>query len=242
MGEPVRVDEEKGMARAGDTNENPLSGQRLDLRGTAQESGENETNGRKEKHMFRTEDVAGTPASEDRRYYNPIQKDWATFLRTSEETGGEYTLIEVEVAAGGGNTPHYHRTYDEHFEVLEGALEVMVGKETRTLRPGEKAVAKKNTLHRFRNTTGERTKFLVGLRPGHTGFEKAIKAAYGLASDGRVRADGTPRNPYHLALLLEWSDIRLPGLLTVAEPVLRFLARRARRKGIDRELEAKYGR
>jgi hypothetical protein len=32
----------------------------------------------------------------------------------------------------------------------------------------------------------------------------------------------------------------MPGLLGVVEPVFRLLAKRARRKGIDRELEAKY--
>ncbi len=153
-----------------------------------------------------------------------------------------YKLIELEVGPGGGNTPHYHKTYDEHFEVLEGALEVLVDRETHTLRPGQKAVAPKNVLHRFRNTTEERTRFLVELQPGHAGFEKAVKVAYGLASDGRVFADGTPRNLYHLALLLEWSEIRLPGVFTVAEPLFRLLARRARRKGIDRELEARYCR
>jgi quercetin dioxygenase-like cupin family protein len=200
------------MERSSEVIENPSSGRRLPSRETA----------------------------EERRYYHPIQKDYATFLETSEETGGEYTLIEIEVAPGGGNAPHYHLTYDEHFEVLEGELEVLLGKETRVLRTGEKAVAKKNTLHRFRNTTPERTRFLVRLRPGHVGFEKAIKVAYSLASDGRVRSDGTPRNLYHLAVLLEWSDIRFPGVLTLAEPLFRLLARRARRKGVDRELEARY--
>ena len=145
------------------------------------------------------------------------------------------TLIEVEVAPGGGNDPHYHLTYDEHFEVLEGALEVLVDKDTVTLRPGEKAVATKNTLHRFRNRTDQLARFLVELRPGHSGFEKAVKVAYGLAS-----ANGTPRNLYYTALLMEWSDIRLPGIYTVAEPLFRLLAKRARRKGIDRELEARY--
>jgi len=176
----------------------------------------------------------------ERRYYHPIQKDYATFRKTSEETGGECTLIEVEVAPGGGNAPHYHKTYAEHFEVLEGILEVMVGGETRVLRPGERAVAPKNTLHNFRNPTGEPTTFLVELRPGSAGFEKALKASYGLAADGLTRADGTPKNLYHLAVLLQWSDIRLPGIFTVAEPLLRPLAKRARRKGIDRELEARY--
>ena len=40
-----------------------------------------------------------------RRYYHPIQKDYATFLETSEETGGVRTLIEVEVVPGAGTTP-----------------------------------------------------------------------------------------------------------------------------------------
>jgi mannose-6-phosphate isomerase-like protein (cupin superfamily) len=83
------------------------------------------------------------------------QKDYATFLKTSEETGGEGTLIEIEPAPGGGNQPHYHLTYDEHFEVLEGALEVQLGKASRTLRPSEKATAYKTVLHRFRNPAEE---------------------------------------------------------------------------------------
>ena len=43
------------------------------------------------------------------RIYNPIQKDYATFLETSDETGGEHTLIEIEVAPGGGTTPSTSR-------------------------------------------------------------------------------------------------------------------------------------
>ena len=187
-------------------------------------------------------DAIENPVAGERRYYHPIQKDYATFLKTSEETTGEYTLIEEEIAPGGGNVPHYHKTYDEHFEVLEGTLEVLVGEETLTLGPGQKAVAKKNVLHRFRNATEERTKFLVELRPRHAGFEKSLKIAYGLARDGRVFGEGTPRNLYHLALLLEWSEVRLPGVFTIMEPLFRLLAKRARRKGIDRELEETYDR
>jgi mannose-6-phosphate isomerase-like protein (cupin superfamily) len=192
--------------------------------------------------MNRERETAEASTRERRRYYNPVEKDWATFLKTSEETGGEYTLIEVEVAPGGGTKPHYHKSLDEHFEVLEGALEVLVDRDARTLQPGRRAVAERNTLHRFRNPTDKPTTFLVELRPGHAGFEKSIRIAYGLAADGRVFADGTPRNPYHLALLLEWSEIRLPGVVGTLEPLFRLLARRARRKGIDKELEETYCR
>lgn len=177
---------------------------------------------------------------EKRVHYNPVYKDTATFLKTSEETGGEYTLIDIEVGPGGGNAPHYHKTYDEHFEVVEGQLEVLVGNETCVLRAGQIAVAPRNTLHSFRNATGEPARFLVEFRPGQTGFEKAMAAGYGLARDGFTRPDGTPKSLYNMALLLEWSEVRVPGVFTVIEPLMRLLAKRARRKGIDRELEQRY--
>jgi hypothetical protein len=78
------------------------------------------------------------------------------------------------------------------------------------------------------------------LRPGSSGFEKAMKAPYGLASDGRILPDGIPKNLYHLAVLPEWSEARLPGDMGALEPVFGLLARRARKKGIDKKLEAKY--
>ena len=177
-----------------------------------------------------------------RRIYNPIQKDYATFLETSEETGGERTLIEIEVAPGGGTTPHYHLTYAEHFGVISGALEVMVGGETRTLTAGENAVAARNTLHNFHNATYEPATFLVELRPGSSGFEKALRVAYGLASDGLSNSKGLPKNLYHTALLFEWGQGRLPGVFALLGPLFGLLARRARRKGIDRQLEARYCR
>ena len=180
------------------------------------------------------------PRARKRRYHHPGQHDFATFIETSEETGGDRTLIEIELAPGGGNAPHYHLTYDEHFEVVEGVLKVQIGRYSRTLRPGEKSVSYRTVLHRFHNPTVEPARFLVELRPGHPGFEKAIKVAYGLAGDGMAASHGAPRNPYHLALVFEWGEGRLHGVFTIADPVFRLLAKRARRKGIDRELEARY--
>ncbi len=99
-----------------------------------------------------------------------------------------------------------------------------------------------NTLHNFRNATDGPATFLVEFRPGHGGFEKALMVAYGLAADGLANPGGMPKNLYHTALLFEWGEGRLPGVFAVLEPVFRLLARRARRKGIDRELEVRYCR
>ena len=175
-----------------------------------------------------------------RRIYNPVQKDAATFLETSEETSGARSLIKVEVASDGGTSPPYHKTYAKHFEVIEGSLEVLGGYETRVLRAGQMAVVPKRRLHRFHNTTDETVAFLCAMRPGRPALEKTIKIGYGPARIGLARPDGTPKNLYRGALLLDWSEIRVSGVFTLIELLMRFLAKRARRKGIDRKLEARY--
>jgi mannose-6-phosphate isomerase-like protein (cupin superfamily) len=176
----------------------------------------------------------------ERRIYNPVQRDAATFLETREESGGTRTLIEVELAAGGGNAPHRHVAFAERFKVAEGALTVRVGDDEHTLGPGDTACAPLGTLHCFANRTDEPVRFIVELLPGHRGFEQALQIAYGLAEDGLVNRKGIPRNLAHLALLVELGDTRVAGPLKLLEPVMGLLARRARRRGIDAQLIERY--
>ena len=98
------------------------------------------------------------------------------------------------------------------------------------------------TPHCFRNDSAAPVLFQVELRPGHEGFEKALQAGYGLAADGRTNRRSVPKNLLEAAVLLEWSDMAMPGLLTVLERPLRLLARIARRRGVDRRLERRYVR
>lgn len=190
--------------------------------------------------------ITTTPATREwttttpRRIYHPTQKDYATFLETSASTYGKRTLIEIELAPGGGNVPHYHMTFSERFEVLEGELEVLVGTETHTLRPGETKIAPVNTLHNFKNPTDKTTRFLVDIQPGSRGFEQALQIAYGLATDGKANKQGLPTNIYHLAVIFVMGEGRVPGMMSLLMPVFRFLAARARKKGIEQELIRKY--
>ena len=100
-----------------------------------------------------------------RKIYNPIQKDTVIFLKTSADTNGEYTLAEVELADGGGVGLHYHKTYAEAFECMEGEVQIKLDKIIYTLKPGESATAKPNVNHLFRNRRGKPCKFKVELRP-----------------------------------------------------------------------------
>ena len=163
-----------------------------------------------------------------------------TFLETSGESGGERTLVEIEVAPGGGNVLHRHHGFSERFEVVDGVLTVHLDGEDVQLQPGDAATAPIGSLHRVRNETDAPVTARVELRPGSLGFERAIQIAYGLAQDGLAAKNGAPKNLIQLGLLAEMPDTQVTGALRILGPALRALARRARRKGVDRRLIARY--
>ncbi len=175
-----------------------------------------------------------------RRVENPVVGDIVTFVETSEETAGARTLLKIELAPGGGNTPHYHKTYGEHFRALTGSVVVEVDGVEQKLGEGDEATAPPGTLHCFRNRSPDRAVFEVELRPGHEGFEKSLRVGYALAANGLTNKKAIPKNPMHTALLLEWSEMRLPGIYGLLEQPLKLLARVARRRGVDRALERQY--
>lgn len=177
-----------------------------------------------------------------RRIHNPVQKDSATFVETAQESGGAWTLLDVELAPGGGNAPHRHLTYAEHFEVLEGQVAIRLGEDKHLLEAGDRITAPIGSVHCFANLTDHAARFRVMLEPGHRGFEEALQIGYGLAADGRTRGDSMPMSLSTTALLMELSDIRPVGPLAAIVPMLKPLANRARRRGLDRQLRARYCR
>jgi quercetin dioxygenase-like cupin family protein len=176
----------------------------------------------------------------NRRIHHPLQKDYATFLETAAESGGRWTLLEIELAPGGGNAPHLHRSFAERFTVVEGQLEVRTGRDITILGPGQSVLAPAGVAHRFANRTDRVTRFRVELTPGHSGFEATLRIAYGLAADGLTSARGTPKRLDHLALLVEMGDTELVGPPALLRPAFRWVARRARAGGVERELLARY--
>ena len=177
-----------------------------------------------------------------RKIYNPIQKDTVTFIKTSDDTDGEYTLVEVELADGVGVGLHYHKTYTESFECTEGALQVILGKTTYTLQAGQSAKATPNINHLFRNRSGKPCKFTCEIRPASKGFEQSLQIAYGLASDGLCKSNGFPKDKLALAWLFAISESNLPGWMSLFEFILIKQSNKARQKGIDKQLLEKYVR
>ena len=183
-----------------------------------------------------------TATVQPRRIYSPVQQDAATFVETSEESGGARTLLDIELAPGGGNALHRHLTYAERFTCVEGELTVRVDGLLHVLHPGDQAVAEIGALHAFANESAEPARFEVELVPGHRGFEKALQIGYGLAQDDRTTGTGVPRNLIEAAVLADMAEIRVVGPLRLLTPVLKLLARWGRRRGVDAALVERYVR
>jgi quercetin dioxygenase-like cupin family protein len=178
---------------------------------------------------------------QQRRFYNPVQQDYVTFLETCRESNGKRTHGRLEVAPGGKVNPHYHSTFSETFEVLAGTLTLQMGHGPRlTLQAGERITVPPDTLHAWSNPSAETVVCDVILEPGHEGFEKALQAGYGLAADGLTHANGMPKSIWHLALLVVMAESKMGGGLRLLNGVFGLLARFARALGKHKDFEKYY--
>jgi quercetin dioxygenase-like cupin family protein len=73
-----------------------------------------------------------------------------------------------------GAGPHFHREHIDSFYVLEGELQVMSGKDWKTLRPGQLVAATPGTVHAFRNASDVGVRFLNLHTPGKR-FDEYIR-------------------------------------------------------------------
>jgi len=55
-----------------------------------------------------------------------------------------------------------------------------------------------------------------------------------------MNKQGVPTSIVHLALLVELADTGVPGFFSMIAPLMRVIAQRARRKGVERELIERY--
>lgn len=135
---------------------------------------------------------------------------------------------------------HYHKTYSEKFDCVDGEVQIVLGKTVHILQPGQSAIANPNVNHLFRNRSGKTCKFRVELRPASESFERSLQIGYGLANDGLCKSNGFPKDKLTLAWIFDISESNLPGWMSMFEFILRRQARRARQKGVDRALIGKY--
>jgi quercetin dioxygenase-like cupin family protein len=175
-----------------------------------------------------------------RTIHNPILNVTVTFLKTASESDGAITELEATVMPGESNPPHFHRTYDETFTMLEGILRLELSGGVRVdLSPGTSYVVKAGQVHSFHNVSQATVRVQTQIVPGNEGFEHALRFLYGLASDGLYN-QRMPRSLQHLAVCASIGDTWLPGLPSLFNPLIRVFALIARWRGIERQLLCKY--
>ncbi len=111
-------------------------------------------------------------------------------IATAAGTGGRYTVGEQVTPAGWGPPRHIHSREDEIFYILEGAYELHVGDERRTVSAGACAVLPCGVPHGFRNVGSTPGRLLFIITPG--GLEEYFLA---------VAKCPPPPNPAQLAEL-----------------------------------------
>lgn len=170
---------------------------------------------------------------------NPVTGDRMTIFQSSLQNQGGYAKILFELPPGAKGSPlHYHTAMDETFTVLEGCLEMEVGKKgiRRNLRSGESAIVPAGMRHSFSNNSNDWVTFTTENRPA-AGFERFIRGLYGLAIDGKVNHAGMPKNLLQLAILLKLSDTIPVGVpLLIFTPLINSLVWIARMFNVETSL------
>lgn len=111
-------------------------------------------------------------------------------LATAAVTRGRFTVFEQVTPVGWGPPRHIHSREDEIFYILEGAYELHVGDERRSIAAGASAVLPRHVPHGFRNVAPTPSRLLSVIAPG--GLEEYFFA---------VAKSSPPPNPARLVEL-----------------------------------------
>ena len=142
---------------------------------------------------------------------NPVTGERLHFLETSADTGGEYVVVDVELAPNGTvAAAHVHPYQSETFAVLEGKLGFKLAGETAVLEAGQAAHVEPGQAHKFWNAGETAARFRTVVAPALE-FERLIETMFTLATDGKTNRKGMP-NPLRLAVIANhhFDDVRLP--------------------------------
>lgn len=85
---------------------------------------------------------------------------------SAEQSDGELTIIESEIAPGDGPPLHMHAVENETYYVLEGDFEFVCGDHFVRGGPGTLVFAPRNIPHRYRNIGESAGRILFSFTPG----------------------------------------------------------------------------
>lgn len=91
--------------------------------------------------------------------------DHQTVKLTGKDTNGLYTLIEQDNNPGTEIPLHIHRDEDEVFHVLEGELQLQIGKDIKTLHAGDIGFCPRGIPHSWKVVGTNKAKVMLSIFP-----------------------------------------------------------------------------
>ena len=154
---------------------------------------------------------------------NKITGEKITWIETSADTNGKHILFEFEVAPKGCvPVRHIHPSQNEHFEIVSGSLRLELNGETKQLNASDKIVIPKGQPHQWWNdSTDTAVKMKVKFEPALK-TEIFFEQFFGLANDGKTKADGSPKFLQIMAMTNEY-DIYISGPPVPAQKIMSFV-------------------
>jgi mannose-6-phosphate isomerase-like protein (cupin superfamily) len=139
-------------------------------------------------------------------FSQPVTREWVFGLNLSKATGGEFERgVGIFTPGNKGPAEHFHPTYDEHFELVEGDFIFRIDGAERQAGAGEKFTVQKGVPHTFRcvgNTPGV---VIVETRPAaRTG--EVIATLFGMAHEGLLTSQGQPKMMQAMVIGSEYAD------------------------------------
>ena len=176
----------------------------------------------------------------NRVHHNPIVGNKVEFKELCEETKGTRTVAEITLKPGGSIPIHYHNEFSEYYEVLDGELTIRYNDSIKTLKKGEYILIPIKVNHNYANTSDKPVHFKVVIQPGNIGYQLLVAVLNGLARDGKATKKGLPKNPFVFGYVSVAAGSNIPGVMSFFQPVLNWLHDVAVKRGIDKQLLAKY--
>ncbi len=159
---------------------------------------------------------SGAGSSERQLDFRPGMDMWWEITRSTADTRGElFEATNWLDAQMPGPPVHVHPTAEDSFEVLEGALDVCVDGEWRTVRAGETATAPAGVPHTLRNATTEQVR-LVNIHRPALQFESFFREMHSLIEQGKIKRlpPKEPRSAIYAAMLFA----KYPDEIRVTKP------------------------
>jgi quercetin dioxygenase-like cupin family protein len=158
-----------------------------------------------------------------------------------EESEQGVIALSMYVAPKYKTPKHFHDHFTENFEVVEGNITFISGRDQILLQPGEKISVPVGTIHAFQNDAYTSAIVKVSVSDRQDDFVAAFSIYHGLIRDGLVDKKMHPKSFGDLALFLKLTNSRMPGFAKyVVEPFFLRAAAKAEAAGRLKELMDKY--